>query len=142
MLVSNCNYLQFGEFGKKMLNILLVAIGGAFGSVCRYLTGLLMTRIFGANFPWGTITVNILGSFAIGFLTELVARRFNASMEMRLLLVVGILGGFTTFSSFSLDTVALIEKGAVTSAFIYVAASVAISLIATFAGFALGRALL
>lgn len=125
-----------------MLNILLVAIGGAFGSVCRYLTGLLMTRLLGTAFPWGTITVNIVGSFAIGLLTELVARRFNASMEMRLLLVVGILGGFTTFSSFSLDTVALIEKGAVATAVIYVFASVAISLAATFAGFAVGRALL
>lgn len=123
-----------------MLNILLVAVGGAFGSVCRYLTGILMTRLLGPAFPWGTITVNIVGSFAIGLLTELIARRFNASMEMRLLLVVGILGGFTTFSSFSLDTVALVEKGAVTSAAVYVLASVIISLGATFAGFALGRA--
>ncbi|WP_137133963.1 fluoride efflux transporter CrcB [Rhizobium sp. FKY42] len=125
-----------------MLNIVLVAVGGAFGSVCRYLTGILMTRLMGPAFPWGTITVNIVGSFAIGLLTELVARRFDASLEMRLLLVVGILGGFTTFSSFSLDTVALIEKGAVSSAVIYVFSSVVISLIATFAGFAVGRALL
>ncbi|MFD1744405.1 fluoride efflux transporter CrcB [Rhizobium helianthi] len=125
-----------------MLNILLVAAGGAFGSICRYLTGLLMTRLFGTAFPWGTITVNIVGSFAIGFLTELVARKFNASMEMRLLLVVGILGGFTTFSSFSLDTVALLERGATMPAVIYVLASVLVSLTATFAGFGLGRALL
>lgn len=125
-----------------MLNIVLVAAGGAFGSVCRYLTGILMTRLMGPAFPWGTITVNIVGSFAIGLLTELVARRFDASLEMRLLLVVGILGGFTTFSSFSLDTVALIEKGAVSSAVIYVFSSVVISLMATFAGFAVGRALL
>lgn len=125
-----------------MLNIVLVAAGGAFGSVCRYLTGILMTRLLGPAFPWGTITVNIVGSFAIGLLTELVARRFDASLEMRLLLVVGILGGFTTFSSFSLDTVALIEKGAVSSAVIYVFSSVVVSLVATFAGFAVGRALL
>ncbi|MCJ8509613.1 fluoride efflux transporter CrcB [Rhizobium lemnae] len=123
-----------------MLNIFLVAVGGAFGSVCRYLTGILMTRLMGSAFPWGTITVNIVGSFAIGLLTELVARRFDASLEIRLLLVVGILGGFTTFSSFSLDTVALIEKGAVSSAVIYVFSSVVISLVSTFAGFALGRA--
>lgn len=125
-----------------MLNIVLVAAGGAFGSVCRYLTGILMTRLLGPAFPWGTITVNIVGSFAIGLLTELVARRFDASLEIRLLLVVGILGGFTTFSSFSLDTVALIEKGAVSSAVIYVFSSVVVSLVATFAGFAVGRALL
>ena len=125
-----------------MLNIVLVAVGGAFGSVCRYLTGILMTRLMGPAFPWGTITVNIVGSFAIGFLTELVARRLDSSFEIRLLLVVGLVGGFTTFSSFSLDTVALIEKGAVSSAVIYVFSSVVISLVATFAGFAVGRALL
>ncbi len=84
--------------------------------------------------------MNIVGSFAIGFLTELVARKLNASMELRLLMVVGFLGGFTTFSSFSLDTVALIERGAPVTALVYVAASFFISLAATFGGFALGRA--
>lgn len=124
-----------------MLSIAIVALGGAIGSVCRYLTGLFMTRLFGPSFPWGTITVNIIGSFAIGLLTELVARRLNASMELRLLIVVGFLGGFTTFSSFSLDTVALIEKGALMTALTYVAASLFVSLAATFGGFTLGRAI-
>ncbi len=77
--------------GFNMLNVLLVAFGGAVGSVCRYLTGVFMTRLYGPMFPWGTLTVNVLGSFAIGFLTELVARRLNASMEMRLLIVTGFL---------------------------------------------------
>lgn len=124
-----------------MFHILLVAIGGATGSVARYLTGLAMTRLLGPAFPWGTITVNIVGSFAIGILTELVARKLAAPMEMRLLLVVGFLGGFTTFSSFSLDTLALVERGAGLTAFGYVAASVILSLAAAFGGIALGRSL-
>lgn len=124
-----------------MFHILLVAIGGATGSVARYLTGLAMTRLLGPAFPWGTITVNIVGSFAIGILTELVARKLAAPMEMRLLLVVGFLGGFTTFSSFSLDTLALVERGAVLTAFGYVGASVILSLAAAFGGLALGRSL-
>ncbi|MDO1583764.1 fluoride efflux transporter CrcB [Rhizobium oryzicola] len=125
-----------------MLNVLLVAFGGAVGSVCRYLTGVFMTRLYGPMFPWGTLTVNVLGSFAIGFLTELVARRLNASMEMRLLIVTGFLGGYTTFSSFSLDTVALMERGASAAAVSYVVVSLVVSLAATFGGLALGRAVL
>lgn len=124
-----------------MFNILLVAVGGAIGSVARYLTAIAMTRLLGPAFPWGTITVNIVGSFAIGLLTELVARKFSAPMEMRLLLVVGFLGGFTTFSSFSLDTMALVERGPVWIAFSYVLASVLLSLTAAFGGLALGRSL-
>ena len=124
-----------------MLNILLVAVGGAAGSVCRYLTGLAMTRWLGNGFPWGTITVNIVGSFVIGLLTELIARKVSMPMETRLLLVVGFLGGFTTFSSFSLDTMALFERGESLSAFAYVAASVLFSLGAAFGGLALGRSL-
>lgn len=125
-----------------MVNILLVAVGGALGSVGRYLTGILMTRLLGMAFPWGTLTVNIVGSFAIGFLTELVSRKLNASMEMRLFIIVGVLGGFTTFSSFSLDTMALVERGATAAAIVYVLSSVCLSLMATFAGLGVGRAVL
>jgi fluoride exporter len=124
------------------MQILIVAVGGAVGSVCRFLTGVVVTRLVGPAFPWGTLTVNVVGSFAIGFLAELVARKLNASMEMRLLIVVGFLGGFTTFSSFSLDTIALIERGATAAALSYVLASVVISLLATFGGLAFGRAVL
>jgi fluoride exporter len=124
-----------------MFHILLVAVGGAVGSVARYLVGLGMTRLMGMAFPWGTLTVNIVGSFAIGILTELVARRFDASAELRLLLVVGFLGGFTTFSSFSLDTMALVERGASVSAFAYVGASLVLALGAAFGGLLLGRSL-
>ena len=124
-----------------MFHILLVAIGGATGSVARYLTGIAMTRLLGPAFPWGTITVNILGSFAIGILAELVARKLSAPVELRLLLVVGFLGGFTTFSSFSLDTLSLFEKGEGVVALAYVGASVILSLAAAFGGLALGRSL-
>jgi CrcB protein len=125
-----------------MLPILLVALGGALGSVARYLTGVLATRLFGPAFPWGTLIVNIVGSFAIGLLVELISRRFNASMEMRLFLVTGVMGGLTTLSSFSLDFATLFERGDLGLAFAYVAATLMISLGAVFAGLALGRALL
>jgi fluoride exporter len=124
-----------------MFQILLVAVGGAIGSVARYLVGVGMTRMMGITFPWGTLTVNIVGSFAIGILTELVARRFDASAELRLLIVVGFLGGFTTFSSFSLDTMVLVERGATFHAFAYVGASLVLALGAAFGGLLLGRSL-
>lgn len=124
-----------------MLHMSLVALGGAAGSVCRYLVGLWSIRHFGPTFPWGTLIVNILGSFAIGLLIEMVARRFNASGEMRVLLVTGFLGGFTTFSTFSLDVVALFEKGATMTAAGYLLASVVLPLAAVFAGLALGRSM-
>lgn len=102
-----------------MINIILVAAGGAIGSVFRYLVGVWSVRLAGVNFPWGTLTVNVVGSFLIGLLVELVARRLNASMEMRLFLVTGVLGGFTTFSSFSLDAVSLFERGALGLSAVY-----------------------
>jgi len=125
-----------------MINMLLVAIGGAIGSVFRYLVGVWALRQFGPAFPWGTLTVNVVGSFAIGFLAELIVRRFDASPEMRLLLITGILGGFTTFSAFSLDVISLFERGAGGAGVTYLVASVAISLGAVSAGLALGRAML
>lgn len=124
-----------------MFHFLLVAAGGAFGSVMRYLVGVWATRAIGPAFPWGTMTVNVVGAFAIGLLTELLARRLNASTELRLLLVTGILGGFTTWSSFTLDAVALFERGALLAAASYLAGSLVLSFAAVFAGLALGRAM-
>ena len=122
-----------------MINIVLVAAGGAIGSVFRYLVGVWSVRLAGVNFPWGTLTVNVVGSFLIGLLVELVARRLNASMEMRLFLVTGVLGGFTTFSSFSLDAVSLFERGALGLSAVYVLASLSVSIAAVFAGLAFDR---
>lgn len=124
-----------------MLHLLLVALGGATGSVLRYLVGLWSLRQFGPAFPWGTIVVNVLGSLLIGLLAEYVARRLNASAEVRLLLVTGFLGGFTTFSAFSLDALVLFERGATTIALVYVVTSVVVSLAAVMGGLALGRSM-
>lgn len=122
-----------------MLHLLLVALGGASGSVLRYLVGHWSLRQFGPAFPWGTMIVNIVGSLLIGLLAEFIARRLDASAEVRLLLVTGFLGGFTTFSAFSLDALTLFERGATTIAVVYVVTSVAVSLAAVMGGLALGR---
>ena len=124
---------------QLLSHALLVAAGGALGSVGRYLVGVFAIRVFGPNFPWGTFIVNIVGSLVIGFMAEAVARALNQSAEMRMLIVTGFLGGFTTFSSFSLDTMYLIERGEVMTAILYIAASVGLALIAVTAGLALGR---
>lgn len=123
------------------MNILLVAIGGAMGCVARYFVNIWSVRFAGAGFPWGTLCVNLIGSFAIGFLAEVIARRFNASTELRHFLMTGILGGFTTFSAFSLDTISLFERGEYALTGIYIGASVGLSIVAVFAGLALGRSL-
>lgn len=125
-----------------MLQILLVAAGGAAGSVARYLTGIGAVRLFGSSFPWGTLIVNVVGSLAIGIFAELIARRFSAPLEWRLLIITGFLGGFTTFSAFSLDAATLYDGGQLWSAFAYVAVTMLVSLCAVFAGLALMRALL
>ncbi|MGF9564067.1 fluoride efflux transporter CrcB [Neorhizobium sp. JUb45] len=122
-----------------MNSMLLVAVGGAVGSVFRYLVGLWAVRLFGPAFPWGTLAINVAGSFAIGLFLEMILRRFGGSAEMRLLLMTGLCGGFTTFSSFSLDFVGLVERGAMPMALVYVAASVILSIGATFLGLFIGR---
>jgi CrcB protein len=124
-----------------MTHILLVAAGGALGSVFRYLVGIWTLRSFGPAFPWGTLMVNVTGSFLIGVLAEAIARKFGASPEMRIFLITGILGGYTTFSAFSLDAITLVERGEPVTAAIYVGASVLLSAIAVFAGLALMRAI-
>lgn len=124
-----------------MTHILLVAAGGALGSVLRYLVGLWTLRSFGPSFPWGTLTVNVTGSFLIGVFAEVIARKFGASAEMRVFLITGILGGYTTFSAFSLDAITLLERGEPVTALIYVASSVLLSALAVFAGLALMRAI-
>lgn len=125
-----------------MLQILLVALGGAVGSVCRYLVGVGALRLMGPSFPWGTLAVNVAGSFAIGILAELIVARFGASAELRLLLITGFLGGFTTFSAFALDAVTLFERGASLAAAAYLILSIGASIAAAIAGIGLMRSLL
>lgn len=124
------------------MHFVLVAVGGAIGASLRHLVGLVTLRLFGPAFPWGTLTVNVIGSFVMGLLVELIARRLNASAELRLFLMTGVLGGFTTFSSFSLDTAAMWERGETALAAGYVATSVVIGIGALFAGLSVMRSLL
>ena len=124
-----------------MIHTLIVALGGALGAALRHLTGLAALRLLGPNFPFGTLTVNVVGSFLMGIVVELLARRYGASNEMRLFLATGVLGGYTTFSAFSLDAIVLWERGAQGLAAAYVGLSVALSLAALFGGLALARAI-
>ena len=118
---------------------LSVALGGAFGASARYGVAAIMVRLMGPNFPWGTLTVNVVGSLAMGLLVEALALKFSASPEVRVMLVTGFLGGFTTFSAFSLDTANLIERNAMGTAMAYVLVSVILSVAALFAGLTIGR---
>lgn len=121
-----------------MTPIFQVALGGAIGASLRYMTGLMMARLLGKGFPWGTLTVNIVGSFLMGVLVVVLAQTGNRYAP---LLMTGLLGGFTTFSAFSLDVVTLYERGQVALAGGYVAASVTVSIAAMFAGLLLARSL-
>ncbi|WP_062234419.1 fluoride efflux transporter CrcB [Aureimonas sp. N4] len=123
-----------------MMNFLLVAVGGGLGSVLRYGAGLAAARWLGTAFPFGTLFVNVTGSFAMGVLVEFLARRYGgADANLRLLLATGVLGGYTTFSSFSLDFATLAERGELATAFAYLAVTILVGLGALFAGLALAR---
>jgi fluoride exporter len=126
-----------------MKPVLLVFAGAGLGGVLRHLTNLACMRWFGAGFPWGTLAVNVGGALAMGVLAGWLAARSGAgwSQDMRLLLMTGVLGGFTTFSAFSLDAWLLWERGALLHAGAYVLASVFLSIAALGAGLGLGRAL-
>jgi CrcB protein len=122
-----------------MFHLILVAVGGAIGASLRHLVNLGSLRLVGASYPWGTMAINIAGSFAMGAFIALLARRFDASNELRLFVATGILGGFTTFSAFSLDFAVLWERGAALSALVYAIASVVGSILALFLGLWLAR---
>lgn len=124
-----------------LLHFLLVGLGGAIGAMARHGVNMASLKLIGPDFPYGTLTANILGSLLIGILAGCFAHFASWTQEMRLLLVVGVLGGFTTFSSFSLDTILLFEKGAPTQAIIYIIASFVVSLSATLGGLWLIRQL-
>jgi CrcB protein len=120
-------------------NLLQVAIGGAIGASLRYLTNVGAARWIGTGFPYATVTVNVLGSFLMGVLVVVLARK--GGMHFAPLLMTGVLGGFTTFSAFSLDTLTLWERGEHGLAALYVGGSVVLSLAAVVAGLAVARAL-
>ena len=124
-----------------MPNPLLVMIGGAVGAGLRYEAGRLALRQLGGGFPWGTLGVNLAGGLLIGLLAGFMLGQGVADRPAWLLLAVGVLGGFTTFSAFGLDVLLLAQRGAVGLAGLYVAASVAGAIALTAAGWWLGRAL-
>lgn len=121
-----------------MKTILAIALGGACGSVARHIVNTGLSTLLRAPFPWGTLVVNVTGSFVIGLLVALFAAIGNPSQDMRLFLITGFLGGYTTFSAFSLDAMNLWTKGDMAGMVTYVAASVVLSLAAVFAGSYLG----
>ena len=117
--------------------LLFVALGGALGSALRYLVNITLPRLMGHGFPYATMTVNVLGSFAMGVLVVVLAMK--GGNRFAPFLMTGVLGGFTTFSAFSLDAAKLWEAGEVTSAATYVIGSVGLGLAALFAGMAFAR---
>lgn len=124
------------------MNSLLVMLGGAIGALSRYQFGRWAFHMLGGAWPWGTLGVNILGGFLMGVLAGWMARHGAVGGEqVRLLVGVGIMGGFTTFSSFSLETMLMIERGELGSAALYAAASVIMSVAALFMGLTLMRAI-
>jgi CrcB protein len=125
---------------------LLVFLGGGIGSTARYAVNALATRTLGSQFPWGTFLINISGSVLMGLIAGYLAFRSDGaeapSVEAwRLFLMTGVLGGYTTFSAFSLDAALLYERGAIGLAAAYVAGSAALAIAGLFAGLALVRAL-
>jgi CrcB protein len=121
-----------------MPNLLLVLIGGAFGAGLRYEVGRLSLRALGHGFPWGTLTVNLVGGLLMGLLAGTLART-GANEQLRLFIAVGLLGGFTTFSAFSLETFTMIQRGDVATAALYASASVVGSVLLLFAGLMMTR---
>jgi CrcB protein len=121
------------------MTYLLVFLGGGLGAALRHGVNLGAARWFGTTFPWGTLTVNVTGSLVMGLLAAYLAFRGDASQHWRLLLATGVLGGYTTFSAFSLDVAVLYERGAIGLALGYVLASVILSILALFAGLWLVR---
>jgi CrcB protein len=123
------------------MGFLIVFLGGGLGAALRHGVNLAAARLFGTTFPYGTLIINVLGSLAMGLIAEYFALKVGLPQRWRLFLTTGILGGFTTFSAFSLEAALLYERGAVAGAAIYVVASVVLAIGALFAGLAIVRML-
>ena len=136
--------VKIGPSGKDtgLLSYFWVAIGGAIGTVARYGVNLAITARFGETLPWGTMFINISGSFAIGLFAAVSdSGRLALPLDVRAFVLVGLCGGYTTYSSFSLQTLSLIEAGEVPRAIVNVVASVTLCLIAVWLGFAMPTAI-
>lgn len=120
-----------------MTPVISVALGGAIGAVGRYGVNVAATRVLGVGFPWGTVIVNVVGSFLMGVLIVVLAQK--GDMRFAPFLMTGVLGGFTTFSAFSLDAITLFERGHTAQAAAYVLGTVVIGLLSILAGMAATR---
>ena len=125
-----------------MLNMIVIALGAAIGANLRYGLSFWAAQRWGATFPYGTLIINVIGSFVIGLVLVLATSRISLSEPMRLLLVTGLLGGFTTFSSFSFETYMLVTTGSIVEAGLYVLGSFGLGMLAVFLGAGIGRMLL
>lgn len=119
-----------------------IAAGSAIGGVSRYIVGTVLQQRFGVAFPIGTLLVNVTGSLLLGFILRFALGGTQMSPETRVFLTTGFCGGYTTFSTFSFDTAAMFESGQYRRAVVYVTLSVVLSVLATFAGFALAQSTL
>jgi CrcB protein len=128
-----------GDLGDGRMNYLLVFVGGGLGASLRHFVNVTCARCIGIDFPWGTFIINITGSTVMGLIAGYLAFKGEATQAWRLFLMTGILGGYTTFSAFSLDTALLYERGALGLAAAYVLGSVILSIAGLFAGLALIR---
>lgn len=122
-----------------MKPLLIIGLGGAFGSICRYLAGVYVGKYLTHTFPLGTFLVNLTGCFLIGLLYGLSNKHAWMTMEWRLLLITGVCGGYTTFSSFSYEGLSLLRQGNYTYFFLYAFGSLALGLLATVAGLSIMR---
>jgi fluoride exporter len=127
--------------GKLAMNYLLVFIGGGLGSSLRHTVNIVCPRLLGTAFPYHTFIINITGSIVMGLVAGYLAFKGDAAQSWRLFLMTGILGGYTTFSAFSLDAALLYEKGEIGLSLLYVLGSVVLSILGLFAGLALIRQL-
>ena len=121
------------------MHYLLVFIGGGLGSTLRHVVNIVCQRLLGTNFPYHTFIINITGSTIMGLIAGYLAFKGDAAQSWRLFLMTGVLGGYTTFSAFSLDAAVLYERGEVGLALLYVLGSVVLSILGLFAGLALVR---
>jgi CrcB protein len=123
------------------MGFLIVFLGGGIGAAMRHGINVIAARMLGMGFPYGTLFINIAGSLVMGLIAEYFALKTGLPQRWRLFLTTGILGGFTTFSAFSLEAALLYERGELVGAAIYVVASVGLSIAALFAGLAIVRVL-
>jgi CrcB protein len=122
-----------------MAAVLLVGVGGFLGSIARYVVDRRVTNLFGGSMPWGTVVINVSGSFAVGLLFALIVERTAVSPSLRAPLMIGFVGAYTTFSTFALESWRLIEDCAWLLAALNIGGSILICLIAVIAGVAVGR---